>query len=56
MYEQDYWCFYGFNEANSIMPEPPNFMYIKLEIFNENYLLDKIIELNWDPFSKYSRV
>ncbi|MBT2624758.1 hypothetical protein J7I81_05090 [Bacillus sp. ISL-32] len=47
--------FYGLNEPYSIMPEPPKFEYVIIVIFNENYLLNKIIELNWDQFLKYRK-
>ncbi|EIF15356.1 hypothetical protein MY7_3720 [Bacillus sp. 5B6] len=37
------------------MPEPPKFEYVIIVIINENYLLDKLIELNWGQFLKYRK-
>ncbi|MET3507878.1 hypothetical protein [Halalkalibacter oceani] len=42
--------FYGLNEPNSIEPESQKFEYIIVVKFNEDYILEKIIELNWENF------
>jgi hypothetical protein len=47
--------FYGLNEPNATNPDYPKFEYVIIVLFNENYLLDKIIEITWDQFLKYRK-
>ncbi|PCK18546.1 hypothetical protein CEY02_18515 [Bacillus pumilus] len=44
--------FYGLNEPDSKEPELQKFEYIIVVKFNEDYVLEKIIELNWTNFLK----
>lgn len=47
--------FYGLNEINSKKPEKQKFEYVIIVIFKEDFVLDKIIEINWDQFLKFKK-
>jgi len=47
--------FYGLEEPNSINPDLQKFEFVIVVIFNENYLLQKVIELTWDQFLENKR-
>jgi len=47
--------FYGLNDPDSTEEEKQIFEYVVIVIFNINFELEKIIEINWEQFLKYKR-
>lgn len=47
--------FYGLNDKDSIEPEKQNFEYVIIVIFDENFELSKIVEIDWEIFLKFKR-
>lgn len=47
--------FYGLNPPSSQAKEIQRFEYVIIAIFDEDYKLNRILELNWDMFLKFKR-
>jgi hypothetical protein len=47
--------FYGLNAPNSIEPEKQLFEYVILAVFNEDFALSSIVELNWEQFLRHKK-
>ena len=47
--------FYGLNPPNSAERETPKFEYVVIVIFNDNFRLERILELNWELFLKFKK-
>ncbi len=45
--------FYGLNFPDDTSPQKQLFEYVIIVILNENYQLNKIVELDWDTFLRY---
>lgn len=47
--------FYGLNPPESDIPQRQLFEYVLIVVLNDNYQLQKIIQLDWQLFLKYKR-
>ncbi|WP_257008195.1 hypothetical protein [Bacillus sp. FJAT-45350] len=47
--------FYGLEEPESKVHDKQKFEYVLVVVFNENFILEKIIELPWILFLKYRK-
>ncbi len=47
--------FYGLNDINSEEPEKQKFEFVIIVIFDNEFTLKQIVELNWELFIKYKR-
>ena len=47
--------FYGLNDIDSNEAEKQKFEYVIIVKFDKDFLLEKIIEINWNQFLKYKK-
>ena len=47
--------FYGLNDKDSEENQKQKFEYVVLVVFKEDFVLDKIIELDWNQFLKFKK-
>ncbi|MFE0625224.1 hypothetical protein ACFW1J_27935 [Priestia aryabhattai] len=47
--------FYGLNEPNSVEYDQQKFEFVIIVMFNENYKLQRVIELTWEQFLSNKR-
>ncbi len=49
------WVFYGLNDPDTTWPEKQICEYVVIVIFWDNFILDQIIEIDWETFLRFKK-